>query len=279
MADCPTIPTLPRRPSGRVDRDAADAHFEVIRAEVEAAPEDWRGWYRLAHAYDLAGDRKRARSAMRHAIELAHGRRTGADHPVAVTAPGPAACARTGIALTRHTRSTLPEYRISKSRLRAGVEVPVRHRPRTSRRPPEAALACRSPGSTTARRRAQPAQRIGRGGQQPAAVPTSAPPRHHVEHLDLADRRSRFVVELAGRPPRTRPVRHPSWPAAPAPPCRSRASHDAACAAGIGQHHLGRQQVGEGLLPHLDLQVGDRRGVERRRPSHGARRHCTSRRR
>ena len=62
---------LPRRPSGRVDRDAADAHFEFIRAQVEAAPEDWRGWYRLAHAYDLAGDRKRAREAMRQAIELA----------------------------------------------------------------------------------------------------------------------------------------------------------------------------------------------------------------
>ena len=62
---------LPRRPSGRVDRDAADAYFEVIRVQVENAPEDWRGWYRLAHAYDLAGDRKRARSAMRQAIELA----------------------------------------------------------------------------------------------------------------------------------------------------------------------------------------------------------------
>jgi len=62
---------LPRRPSGRVDRDAADAHFNHIRAQVEAAPEDWRGWYRLAHAYDLAGDRKRAREAMRQAIELA----------------------------------------------------------------------------------------------------------------------------------------------------------------------------------------------------------------
>jgi cytochrome c-type biogenesis protein CcmH/NrfG len=61
---------LARRASGRVERDAADAHFEVVRTEVEAAPEDWRGWYRLAHAYDLAGDRKRARSAMRHAIEL-----------------------------------------------------------------------------------------------------------------------------------------------------------------------------------------------------------------
>ena len=55
-----------------VERDAADAHFEIIRAEVEAAPEDWRGWYRLAHAYDLSGDRKRARASMRHAIELAN---------------------------------------------------------------------------------------------------------------------------------------------------------------------------------------------------------------
>ena len=64
---------LPRRASGRVERDAADAHFEVVRGEVEAAPEDWRGWYRLAHAYDLAGDRKRARSAMRQAIDLENG--------------------------------------------------------------------------------------------------------------------------------------------------------------------------------------------------------------
>lgn len=74
LADDDLLPDdseLPRRASGRVERDAADAHFEVIRAEVEAAPDDWRGWYRLAHAYDLAGDRKRARSSMRHAIELA----------------------------------------------------------------------------------------------------------------------------------------------------------------------------------------------------------------
>jgi cytochrome c-type biogenesis protein CcmH/NrfG len=68
---------LPRRASGRVQREAADAHFEVVRAEVEAAPDDWRGWYRLAHAYDLSGDRKRARAAMRHAIELAEQTSTG----------------------------------------------------------------------------------------------------------------------------------------------------------------------------------------------------------
>ena len=66
----PDDSALARRASGRVEREAADANFEVVRTEVEAAPDDWRGWYRLAHAYDLAGDRKRARSAMRHAIEL-----------------------------------------------------------------------------------------------------------------------------------------------------------------------------------------------------------------
>ena len=79
LADDDLLPddsALPRRASGRVERDAADAHFEVIRAEVEAAPDDWRGWYRLAHAYDLAGDRKRARSAMRRAIELENGSST-----------------------------------------------------------------------------------------------------------------------------------------------------------------------------------------------------------
>ncbi|MEJ2855805.1 MULTISPECIES: tetratricopeptide repeat protein [unclassified Saccharothrix] len=62
--------SLPRRPSGRVDRDAADAWFEERRAEVEASPEDWRRWFLLAQAYDLAGDRGRARETMRKAIDL-----------------------------------------------------------------------------------------------------------------------------------------------------------------------------------------------------------------
>ena len=59
---------LPRRPSGRVDRQAADALFERRRHDVEDAPADWRRWYRLAVAYDVAGDRRRARAAMRTAI-------------------------------------------------------------------------------------------------------------------------------------------------------------------------------------------------------------------
>ena len=66
----PDTSGLPRRPSGRVDRDAADEWFAQRRVEVEASPEDWRAWFRLAHAYDVAGDRGRAREAMRKALEL-----------------------------------------------------------------------------------------------------------------------------------------------------------------------------------------------------------------
>jgi Flp pilus assembly protein TadD len=41
-----------------------------VRADVEADPDDWRHWYRLARAYDYAGDRRRAREAMKTAVEL-----------------------------------------------------------------------------------------------------------------------------------------------------------------------------------------------------------------
>jgi cytochrome c-type biogenesis protein CcmH/NrfG len=65
---------LPRRPSGRIQRDAADELFATVRTEVEGDPDDWRRWYRLARAYDYAGDRRRAREAMKTAVEL-EGRR------------------------------------------------------------------------------------------------------------------------------------------------------------------------------------------------------------
>jgi cytochrome c-type biogenesis protein CcmH/NrfG len=65
---------LPRRPSGRIERDAADALFATVRTEVQADPDDWRRWYRLARAYDYAGDRRRAREAMKTAVELQAGR-------------------------------------------------------------------------------------------------------------------------------------------------------------------------------------------------------------
>jgi len=61
---------LPRMPSGRIVKEAADARFAEYEGEVQAAPDDWRCWYRLAIGYDDARDRKRARAAMRRAIAL-----------------------------------------------------------------------------------------------------------------------------------------------------------------------------------------------------------------
>lgn len=69
----PDVGALPRRPSGRVDREAADDWFEQRYAELEQHRDDWRYWYRIAHAYDLAGDRRRARSTMRTALDLEQG--------------------------------------------------------------------------------------------------------------------------------------------------------------------------------------------------------------
>lgn len=62
---------LPLLPSGRVERDAADALFARRQTEVEAAPEDWRRWFLLATAYDAARDPRRGRRAMRRAVALA----------------------------------------------------------------------------------------------------------------------------------------------------------------------------------------------------------------
>jgi len=64
------LDALPRSPGGRVDRAAADRLFERRKTETEAAPDDWRAWYRLAAAYSAAKDNSRARAAMRHAIRL-----------------------------------------------------------------------------------------------------------------------------------------------------------------------------------------------------------------
>jgi hypothetical protein len=56
-------------PSGRVGRADGDAVFPKYRAQVEQDETDWRAWYRLGLAYDAAGDRRRARGAVREAIK------------------------------------------------------------------------------------------------------------------------------------------------------------------------------------------------------------------
>ena len=64
------VSALPRMPSGRIRRDAADELFQAVRQEVEHDPDNWRRWYRLARAYDYAGDRARAREAMSKAVDM-----------------------------------------------------------------------------------------------------------------------------------------------------------------------------------------------------------------
>lgn len=61
---------LPRRPSGRIEREAADELFRGVEAEWQSEPDSWQVNFRLARAYDYAGDRARARSTMRRAVEL-----------------------------------------------------------------------------------------------------------------------------------------------------------------------------------------------------------------
>ncbi|BBY91161.1 hypothetical protein MGALJ_08300 [Mycobacterium gallinarum] len=64
------VSALPRMASGRIEREAADELFAAVRDELEQDPNNWRRWYRLARAYDYAGDRGRAREAMKKAVEM-----------------------------------------------------------------------------------------------------------------------------------------------------------------------------------------------------------------
>ncbi|HEY5857097.1 MAG TPA: hypothetical protein VIW24_24430 [Aldersonia sp.] len=64
------VSDLPRMPSGRIQRRAADELFAQVKAEWEVDPDNWCNSYRLARAYDYAGDRSRARETMRRAVYL-----------------------------------------------------------------------------------------------------------------------------------------------------------------------------------------------------------------
>ncbi|MFM2030901.1 MAG: hypothetical protein RI927_521 [Actinomycetota bacterium] len=59
------------RPSGRAVRASADAAFAKWSAAAEQNQTDFHAWFNLSLAYDACGDRRRARAAMRRAIDLA----------------------------------------------------------------------------------------------------------------------------------------------------------------------------------------------------------------
>ena len=59
------------RPSGRPTKQSAQDVFDEFRQKVAADENNWRAWFALGLAYDAAGDRPRARKAMRQAIVLA----------------------------------------------------------------------------------------------------------------------------------------------------------------------------------------------------------------
>ncbi|WP_347954376.1 hypothetical protein [Gordonia aichiensis] len=63
------VSELPRRASGRIEKDAALELFEQVKTEWEADPSDWVNTYRIARAYDYAGDRSRAREMMKRAAD------------------------------------------------------------------------------------------------------------------------------------------------------------------------------------------------------------------
>ena len=59
------------RPSGRPTKQSAQDVFAEFREKVTADEKNWKAWFALGLAYDAAGDRPRARKAMRQAIALA----------------------------------------------------------------------------------------------------------------------------------------------------------------------------------------------------------------
>jgi tetratricopeptide (TPR) repeat protein len=57
------------RPSGRAVKAEALLEFDKFCQAADADPENWRKWFALGLIYDACGDRRRARMAMRKAIE------------------------------------------------------------------------------------------------------------------------------------------------------------------------------------------------------------------
>ena len=74
------FPDLPRRPSGRVLPEVAQAYVEKCRSDVDSDPADWRLWFLLAGSFEIARDRHNAVLALRKANELNSSRVVGPHH-------------------------------------------------------------------------------------------------------------------------------------------------------------------------------------------------------
>ena len=61
------------RPSGRPTKDSAAKVFEQVAKKLAADEGNYLNWFALGLAYDAAGDRRRARGAMRRALKLIRG--------------------------------------------------------------------------------------------------------------------------------------------------------------------------------------------------------------
>lgn len=64
------VDDLPRRPSGRVEREAAQQAFDASYAAAQERGDDPAAWYALALSYNDLGDRRQARASMREAIRV-----------------------------------------------------------------------------------------------------------------------------------------------------------------------------------------------------------------
>ncbi|MEY4320552.1 MAG: hypothetical protein RLZZ471_493 [Actinomycetota bacterium] len=61
------------RPSGRATKESAATVFAEYAKKVAADEGNYLNWFALGLAYDAAGDRRRARAAMRRALKLSRG--------------------------------------------------------------------------------------------------------------------------------------------------------------------------------------------------------------
>lgn len=68
------LPEFPHTPGGRPLKDQALEQFPQFQSQVESEPESWKAWFRLGIAYDACGDRRRARWAVRKAIQISESR-------------------------------------------------------------------------------------------------------------------------------------------------------------------------------------------------------------